>query len=747
MRITRGFSKYIFPLLTFSLLSQGCMIRGSFKESPASIEFINQPTGVGLLEGNGSVQAKALLESGALASNYSGQAELHLIDPLSSGGRFYRSVTAEFQNGVATFPAFMIDKMSSQYQVQVQSGGLMGTSQKFPVTTSSFGYGAGTGTFHDHQIRGSYLYSCFVQRGLMVFDVSQANQPRVVAAYDVYEKMSGTGNMCYGVYIDGNYLYLSMGTSGLFILDITDPKAPVFLNRLYASSSSDTVYKAFVKNGYLYLITDDGLYVYSNQNPSSPTYVNFIADPYSTVDTLRIKGEYAYFVSNASAALYVYNLSNPTTPTRSLVGIGGTGCYEFEIYGDYAYMPTGGSLVIVSLASPSSPVVVNTITPGGMTFYGIEIVGNKAILSNASNGYRTYDLSNLTNPSQTGSFVATANNYRKTISNGSYLYTMDPNLGLLIHNVSDPNNIVFYARSSLGGGPLGSAGVVKNGYLYIMDGFYFSVYDYSSPSFPKLLGSSYNSPPISGGDIEVIGNYAYAAGGSVYLKVFDISNPSNPQLVTTLNPGSSVKGIAVKDKNLFVVDGSLTLYSISVSNPSAPSTLSSISVSAVHTANQIQISGNYGFVANGLGGMAVVNLANPSSMSVVTSLPTTGVVLDIQVQGNYAYLAAGVQGLLIVDISNPTSPSTVGTLAPTTSITEVDVSGNYAYVNDNGTIRVVNISNPSSPTVVTSLTSKLSGVSFIRMRLLDSEYLYARENNRGFSIFNVKDPSAPHQNR
>jgi len=50
------------------------------------------------------------------------------------------------------------------------------------------------------------------------------------------------------------------------------------------------------------------------------------------------------------------------------------------------------------------------------------------------------------------------------------------------------------------------------------------------------------------------------------------------------------------------------------------------------------------------------------------------------VSGNYAYVAAGVGGLLVIDVSNPAKPKPVGGYDTSGSARGVAVSGNYAYV-------------------------------------------------------------------
>jgi hypothetical protein len=66
---------------------------------------------------------------------------------------------------------------------------------------------------------------------------------------------------------------------------------------------------------------------------------------------------------------------------------------------------------------------------------------------------------------------------------------------------------------------------------------------------------------------------------------------------------------------------------------------------------------------------------------------------EVDVSGNYAFVADDDFGLRILDISNPSSPLEVGTYLET-GIWRITVSGNYAYVADDRSLRIIDITNP-----------------------------------------------------
>ncbi len=85
-----------------------------------------------------------------------------------------------------------------------------------------------------------------------------------------------------------------------------------------------------------------------------------------------------------------------------------------------------------------------------------------------------------------------------------------------------------------------------------------------------------------------------------------------------------------------------------------PVALSAITIPGY--ANNVDVAGDYAFVAAGAAGLQVVDVSNRANPSIVGSLDTDGTAIDVRIFGNYAYLADGPSGLKIIDISNPSSP-------------------------------------------------------------------------------------------
>ena len=98
----------------------------------------------------------------------------------------------------------------------------------------------------------------------------------------------------------------------------------------------------------------------------------------------------------------------------------------------------------------------------------------------------------------------------------------------------------------------------------------------------------------------------------------------------------------------------------------------------------------------------IVDVKNPEE-PVARGLLAVASAFDIQVSGNYAYLAAGGNGLKIVDVSNPEKPVLVGAHDTPFIANVVAVEDDFAYIGDWKSLQVFDVSNPEEPLRIVEL--------------------------------------------
>ncbi|NCR69383.1 MAG: hypothetical protein GPJ34_24335 [Microcystis aeruginosa LL11-07] len=138
-----------------------------------------------------------------------------------------------------------------------------------------------------------------------------------------------------------------------------------------------------------------------------------------------------------------------------------------------------------------------------------------------------------------------------------------------------------------------------------------------------------------------------------------------------------------------------------MSNPAAPTLKGNYNTSGF--AEDVQIVGNYAYVADGKSGLQIIDISNPVAPTLKGNYNTSGTALGVQIVGNYAYVADGGSGLQIIDISNPAAPTLKGNYQTSGNAFDVQIVGNYAYVADyDGGLQILDVSdftNPSTSTV------------------------------------------------
>jgi hypothetical protein len=303
----------------------------------------------------------------------------------------------------------------------------------------------------------------------------------------------------------------------------------------------------------------------------------------------------------------------------------------------------------------------------------------------------------------------------------------------------------------------------------------------NSPVIGSIVpGSSYE---LDAFDIQ--GNYAYILGdngnqgsgsSAAQFYVVDITNPASMAVVSA-TPITGFEyygqsGIRVQGNYVYLESSTGTastnlLQIYDVSNPSAPALVGSVQVPLYSLG--LWVSGQYAYVISyvddsavsnsSAGVLSIVDISNPAAPSIVgsTNTGTAGVhVADIKVVGNYAYVSgqaiAQVQSyVLVFDVSNPASPYLLSSSKAGHSPQGLDVQGNFWYQtiydnNDptlnNTTLNIYNISNPS--TLYQAGTASLSGACHPQDVTVEGTTAYVGcYENSSVAVVDVSNPASP----
>jgi hypothetical protein len=207
-----------------------------------------------------------------------------------------------------------------------------------------------------------------------------------------------------------------------------------------------------------------------------------------------------------------------------------------------------GPLHIINVTDPSNPEKIGEYVGSGET-YDIEIIGEIAYLADWNQGVNVLNISDPTNPELIGNYNVLGATPQLDIV-GDLLYLSDHrswNTGLVVLNISDPTDL-FMVGSYLPNDELWNPHVFGD-YIYCgnheVEGGDLIILDTSDPTSISEVGQFNYSGIVN--SVIIQDDIAFVAGGMYGLELIDVSDPSNPTLITT------VSGVAV-GRDLFVVE-------------------------------------------------------------------------------------------------------------------------------------------------------------------------------------------------
>lgn len=154
----------------------------------------------------------------------------------------------------------------------------------------------------------------------------------------------------------------------------------------------------------------------------------------------------------------------------------------------------------------------------------------------------------------------------------------------------------------------------------------------------------------------------------------------------------------------------------------------------------ISIVESYAYIANGSGGLAVIDISSPNDLKPPVYVGINGSAYGVVVDGSYAYVAAGNGGLAIVDVTDPRNPGTPVYVDIEGEVWDVAVDGTHAYAtaNDKG-LAIVDIADPVNPGPVIYRDT----IGFARGITLCGSYAYVADHGAGLAVINIEDPANP----
>jgi hypothetical protein len=311
--------------------------------------------------------------------------------------------------------------------------------------------------------------------------------------------------------------------------------------------------------------------------------------------------------------------------------------------------------------------------------------------------------------------------------------TPSPTAALVSLQVT-PNPINLTINSALGQDPLqlNITGVRNDGSTFNLTGSPTVTYESQNPNLVL---------------VDDFGNVAAVAAGSTSIKVMSGAVFIDvPVEVTTFTAGTAseleipgyANNVDVAGNYAYVAAGSAGLVVVNITDTNNPTIIATLDTPG--NANDVRIVGTTAYIADGLSGLQIIDVSNPSTPVTLGSIDTAGSANDVVVRGSLAYVAAGFSGLRIIDISNPSAPSDAGSVDTQDTAWGVDVSGDFVVVADGTSVSIIDATTVSAPTVVGRATLPFGTAVDVEVR---GRYAYVAVFGQGLAVVDFSTPNRP----
>lgn len=614
-------------------------------------------------------------------------------------GMYYYKITVNQENTLYS------------YVVSGQLSSIKPTKQRYEGTFNKPFASGGTGLWYfdatgDTVVAIDWLY------GLHILDFSDGSSPQILVSYE-----DGFDSL-YDLQIKGNYVYtIYEDNTGdetgdrVCILDIRPPYTET-PNIIGETEILDYPTRVAVGNGYLFVEeqNEQVIKAYDISDITNPVYVDSYAINYNLFKKSHItaQGDYVYLFSIDPDLL---------TSRLEIVTINGENKFELvgalldfnnpdglEVSGDRAYITDHNGLHFVDVINPAVPDFIDSYT----VFSQAPVVeDNFLYLPRSNEGVHIIDLSDPVEPDSVYD-IQYDNEIMDLAVQGNSLYLSSPSGGIKKFAISDlPFNI-------------------------------------SEVSHYEDTGCFYKN-------VKVSGNYAHVLDYNNGYKVFDVSDPTSPQLIKELPYEGEVKTYDIQvygDYSIIGAEGgALKILDLSDVYADPAADIRVLSETDCYPVNSFDINGEYLYIAKFFKGFQIIKTTDPENPDFIEGLSIGAG--DIVVRNNYLYAVGDFfSPFVIYDITDPVNPEAVGSYGAFISIIAVEIFGDYAYLVDrNQGLFVLDISDPTNPTRIFDDYIEMPGVADepimrqTRFVCADSDFIFAADCRQGIYIINASDPT------
>jgi hypothetical protein len=248
-----------------------------------------------------------------------------------------------------------------------------------------------------------------------------------------------------------------------------------------------------------------------------------------------------------------------------------------------------------------------------------------------------------------------------------------------------------------------------------------------------------------GAALDMFGSYAYLALRNGRVCPVDITNPTEPHLLTPYQAPGEIRSI-YHFLSVYLTMGQRGVQVLNYADPEHPTVLGSIDTPGNATGLCMVVDAldsTYYYVVDGSSLQIIDNNTHPHIVGEFRS-PSIPIIYDAAADLFNAYLACGDSGLQILDTTNPRSPNLRGHLNIPGSVRKVALGSasmfnTYVYVlGTSPNLYIVNVSDPANPIIAATFN-----IGDSQHAIFIAEYLAYISYLDGLKILNITNPAAP----
>ena len=490
------------------------------------------------------------------------------------------------------------------------------------------------GFIYDIKSRDTLVFLAINGTGLQIISIANISNPVEIS----YIKIAG-----YYPYIEiqGDRLFYSENKYYLHIIDISNPAHP----EIIAEHKLPSIKKFKVRGNYVFATLQ--WYGFKILDISTPGSINevFYYDTKNCYDVAIKDNLMSLSLNNKLLIFDISNISSPVLlDTINLI----SGFYNCTFYDKNTIIIAGNKdIIFVDIRDINNPVISTGYEIDVLDFEKMLIHNDFLYLALHQNGLNILDISNMDNVYLKGKYDT--GKYANSIAlKDSIVYLTQYPDKISVLNVSDPQKPVVV--QTIEGLKIINFIRIKDNYLFCSD-MGLRIFDISNPLNPQEI--SYYENNSWSYDFIIRDTLVYLATGSNGIVIIDISDINHPQKIWALDKYKKVKVLDVRESLAIFSNFPTGLIIVDISDPSNPVELFAGKVGNRNDFHSIKIFRHYVVLGSRNWGGMLADISDPSAPRYIKNLPKTHRGLKFQIKDEFLYVAGGYVGLRIIDLSDP----------------------------------------------------------------------------------------------